>query len=195
MKEILLKFRREIFSGFTFVFSGLLHQNSTFEEQEIWKISTDFGAECDCELSERTTHLISNRIDTEKALESLERGIPTVKSEWIYESCRRWERIDFNEFQLEIKGPGRSRIDKKRSIADLDESDALPLFLDEAELEEIQKELNDLEEEEEDFSEESDTSQGGQGLGYNEEVEFSEGELSDYLNCSTEEDDDAVAGN
>lgn len=32
VKEILAQVKSEIFSGFSFVFSGLLHQHTTFEE-------------------------------------------------------------------------------------------------------------------------------------------------------------------
>lgn len=127
----------------------MLNQHSAFEEQEIWKLSTEFGAECEYELSDRTTHLISNRVDTEKALESRERGIPAVKPDWIYSSCQRWERLDWKEFELKIV----KTYSKKRSLADLandedEETDVIESeipFLNEEDLEEIQKELEDLE--------------------------------------------------
>lgn len=186
VKDILVSVRREIFSGCSFVFSGLLHQKSSFEDQEIWKMAVDFGAECEYEINDRTTHLISNRIDTEKALESKERGIPAVRPEWIYESCRKWEKLDWKEFQLEISGMRRNL---KRSAADLeaeedvDDADdmvGVPI-LDEAELEEIQRELADLEDDEEEDSDSDSTLDNNNGSSY-EDAELSDGDFSDLLN-------------
>lgn len=195
VKEILSKYKKEIFSNFSFVFSGIFHQNQLMEEQEIWKLSREFGAECEYELSDKTTHLISNRIDTEKALESRERGIPAVRPEWIYESCRRWERMEeWKEYQLEVKVP--SSRSKKRVVADIEDSgeedDAeddsedkkrnnftLPI-LDEADLEEIQKELEDLD---------SDSEQTVNSTKSFLEAELSDGDFSDLLNnCSDDEE-------
>jgi RNA polymerase II subunit A-like phosphatase len=126
--------------------------------------------------------LISNRIDTEKALESRERGILAVKPEWIYECCRKWERLDWNEFKLSISGTRR----QKRSAAELEETEfeefveEIPTFepiLDEAELEEIEKELLDLESEEEDDEDDDDSGEEG--------AELSDGDFSDLLNYSS----------
>jgi len=135
-----------------------------FFRQEIWKISRDFGADCEYELSDKTSHLISNRIDTEKALESQERGIPAVKPDWIYECCRKWERLEWDSFKLMITGTIRRN---KRSATELEESEfeedeqikeisTLEPILDEAELEEIEKELLDLEGD-------SEEGEGGEG--------------------------------
>jgi hypothetical protein len=224
VKEILEKKRREIFSGFSFVFSGLLHQNSNFEEQEIWRLSKDFGGDCEYELSDKTTHLISNRIDTEKALESHERGIPAVKPDWIYESCRKWERLDWKLFKLTINGTKRRN---KRSATefecqeqgeegqegqegqkgeegqegegeegeDFNEILKFEPILNEAELEEIQKELLDLEEGSESTSGDSESTGGviGESEGMNDSkyssVELSDGEFSDLLNYSSNSED------
>lgn len=208
VKEILEQVKSEIFSGFSFVFSGLLHQNSIFEEQEIWKLSKDFGAECEYELSDKTTHLISNRVDTEKALESQERGIPAVKVGWIYECCRKWERLDWKMFKLTITGSKRKN---KRTATELEQDDQIDEIskfepiLDEAELEEIQKELLDLEEDidSDDEGDEDDSDSDSEGDDcddgdYNiiavsvsnqkrdySSAELSDGDFSDLLNYSS----------
>lgn len=176
------------------MFSGIFHKNLTFEEQEIWKLSREFGAECEYELSDTTTHLISNRIDTEKALESRERGIPAVKPEWIYECCRRWERVDYKEFRLEIVG----RAGKKRSLADLEaeaegeeeeeeeeeEGEISGVFepiLDEDDLEEIQRELEDLEDSEDGHGREDRDFEDDSFI----DAELSDEDFSDLLNSSS----------
>jgi hypothetical protein len=244
VKEILEKKRREIFSGFSFVFSGLLHQNSNFEEQEIWRLSKDFGGDCEYELSDKTTHLISNRIDTEKALESHKRGIPAVKPDWIYESCRKWERLDWKLFKLTIngtkrrnkrsatefecqeqgeegqegeegeeekgeegEGEGEEEEEEEGEAEDFNEILKFEPILNEAELEEIQKELLDLEEGSESTSGDSESTGNestsgdsestsgviGESEGMNDSkyssVELSDGEFSDLLNYSSNSED------
>ena len=192
VKEILLSVKGEIFSDCCFVFSGLLHQRSSFEEQEIWKLAREFGADCEYEIDDRTTHLISSRIDTEKALESKERGIPAVRPEWIYESCKKWGRLPCDAFELEISGKRRKAM--KRSAADLEESESdcevdskeiiyngEPI-LDEEDLEEIQRELADL-----DDSSEDGSAHGSDTEDY-EDAELSDGDFSDLLKYSSNDD-------
>lgn len=164
--------------------------------QEIWKLSRDFGADCEYELSDKTTHLISNRIDTEKALESRERGIPAVKPDWIYECCRKWERLDWSQFKISISGTRR----QKRSATELEGAEfedfvgEIPDFkpiLDEAELEEIEKELLDLESEDisdDDSQDESENDNNFDSIA-EEGAELSDGDFSDLLNSSANEEE------
>lgn len=165
-------------------------------------------------MSEKTSHLISNRIDTEKALESQERGIPAVKPDWIYECCRKWERLEWKSFKLLITG-GKKR--NKRSAADLEECEGdeqieeistFEPILDEAELEEIEKELLDLEEDSEgsedredrsDDSTDSNSTNSYEAItntdvhdnphtteeNYHSGAELSDGDFSDLLNYSS----------
>lgn len=197
VKDILLSVKREIFGGCCFVFSGLLHQKSSFEEQEIWKLAKEFGADCEYEIDDRTTHLISNRVDTEKSLESKERGIPAVRPEWIYESCKRWERLMIEEYELEIIGTRRKPL--KRSASHLEEDDVgadadadvvynkQQPILDENDLEEIEKELADLEDED---SDDSSKDYKYQTEIVYQDAELSDGDFSDLLNYSSTDDHD-----
>ena len=151
-------------------------------------MAVDFGAECEYEINDRTTHLISNRIDTEKALESKERGIPAVRPEWIYESCRKWEKLDWKEFQLEISGMRRNL---KRSAADLeaeedvDDTDdmvGVPI-LDEAELKKFNGNsltLKTTKKKTEDSDSDDSTLENNNGSSY-EDAELSDGDFSDLL--------------
>lgn len=143
-------------------------------------------------MSDKTTHLISNRIDTEKALESRERGIPAVKPDWIFECCRKWERLDWSNFKLSISGSRR----QKRSATELESEefeenknedviDGITTFepiLDEAELEEIEKELLDLEDE--DISDD-DECENDSNDPAEEGAELSDDDFSDLLNYSS----------
>lgn len=202
VKEILFSVKREIFSGCCFVFSGLLHQKSSVEDQEIWKLAKEFGADCEYEIDDKTTHLISNRVDTEKALESKERGIFAVKPEWIYESCKRWEKLNFEDFKLEIPGNRTKSNHLKRSATELDEDDDEELnefeneivyetILNETDFEEIQKELADLEEDS--SNDESLQSKNNLETCDYLDAELSDGDFSDLLNedegenCSEED--------
>lgn len=143
-------------------------------------------------MSDDTTHLITNRVDTEKALESQERNIPAVKPDWIFECCRKWERLDWVPFKLKISGTRRKS--QKRSATELQEDEEEvteiyeafpPILLDRSELEDIQKELDDLEESENDFSE-SDDDEEEKEQGYSE-ADLSEGDFSDILDESDDE--------
>lgn len=174
--------------------------------QEIWKLSQDFGAKCEYELSDATSHLISNRIDTEKALESQERGVPAVRPEWIYDCARKWERIDILSYKLEISGKRRRTMTQKRSASDFedlneldDQSGDLGPILDQTELEEIQRELEDLEDGSSDSEGDVDGTSNGISDSDNStdstdhksdysEAELSEEDFSDLLNDSSEND-------
>ena len=141
-------------------------------------------------------------MDTEKALESHERGIPAIKPEWIYECCRKWEKLDWNPFKLMIK----QRNTLKRSAAELDEEEeegndgnvieeiaTFEPILDEAELEEIEKELLDLEDsdggsdcDDDDCNDDDDGDVNSltSNTGYSG-AELSDGDFSDLLNYSS----------
>lgn len=146
-------------------------------------------------MNDETTHLISNRIDTEKALESQERGIAAVRPEWIYECARKWQRVDLLPFKLEI-----SRKRRKRNYTETeDESnnnnyesfalDENQIILNEADLEEIQRELADLEDEDENDSSTIGSSSNSSSesnideLSDDEEDDFSD--LLDYSSSSS----------
>lgn len=208
VKDILLSVKREIFSGCCFVFSGLLHQQSSFEEQEIWKLAREFGARCEYEIDDQTTHLISTRVDTEKALESKERGIPAVGPEWIYESCKKWEKLACEAFELEISGTRRlkrsaSHFENDSEDSEEDVVEDRQQILDEKDFEEIEKELADLEEDSDFSDDDSDSGSRNNSLGPEsqsqseaqsipgeyQDAELSDGDFSDLLNYSSNDDD------
>ena len=64
--------------------------------------------------------MISNRIDTEKALQAQELEIPVVKPEWIYECFKNWKRVDWSIYKLEIVGK-RRRNENKRSFDEIED--------------------------------------------------------------------------
>ena len=133
-------------------------------------------------------------MDTEKALESQERNIPAVKPDWIFECCRKWERVDWIPFRLKISGSRRKS--QKRSAAELQEAEdqeeneiyneypSIPILLDRSELDEIRKELQDLEESDNDTSETNDEGENGDDYS---EADLSEGDFSDILDGSDDE--------
>lgn len=148
--------------------SLLIFEFLYFYRQYIWKLCTEFGAVCENEIGPQTTHLISNRDDTEKVLEAAESGIPVIKPDWVYESIRSWKQLDQEGYRVISKGmskPNR-RFSQKRRLeeafddeADLDDGKeiiASPVVFDASELEEINKELEELEGEEEEEEEDYD---------------------------------------
>jgi hypothetical protein len=124
--------------------------------QYIWRLCSDFGAVCELEIGDETTHLISNRVDTEKVLEAEEAGIPIIKPEWIYGSVRNWKILEQDPFRINPKKPSkphRTRSQKRRLDEAFENEDDLlapPIIFDASELDEINKELKELDDDDDD---------------------------------------------
>lgn len=134
--------------------------------------------------------MISNRVDTEKALESQDRGIPAVRPEWIYECCRKWQLIEVQPFVLQILGKRRKRnytetVENDEDFEnekDFSYDDNEKVILNANDLEEIQRELADLDDESDDETENESVNE----LESNSEIDSDEEEdFSDLLNYSS----------
>lgn len=164
VKTILTKMKQDIFTGISMVFSGILSKNTSYEEQMIWRVSREFGAVCEEEITDRTTHLITSRNDTEKVLEAVAVGnIKIINSDWIFNSIRRWKRENEENYRIEIiqtqnvESYNNVKRSKKRKLLLLEEeveeedgfdeevTGEFETLLDANDFNEINKELEDLE--------------------------------------------------
>lgn len=137
--------------------------------------------------------MISNRVDTEKALESQDRGIPAVRPEWIYECCRKWQLIEVQPFVLQILGKRRKRnftetVENDEDFEnekDFSYDDNEKVILNANDLEEIQRELADLDDESDESDDETENESVNE-LDSNSEIDSDEEEdFSDLLNYSS----------
>lgn len=64
-----------------------------------WKLAGQYGAVCEADLTEATTHIVSHRNDTSKVLCALERGLEIVRPEWISQCVFLWERLAESGFR------------------------------------------------------------------------------------------------
>lgn len=93
LKVILDKHKTALFQGCSLVFSGLTPTNVKIEDSHFWKLSQQYGAVCELDVTHKTTHVITYRCDTSKVLCATERGIKVVTPEWILQSVYKWERL------------------------------------------------------------------------------------------------------
>lgn len=94
VKQILNAIKSTVFSGLSFVFSGIFKVGTNPAESQYWKLAQQFGAECHLEINESTTHLITHRNDTDKVIDAIQRDITVVSPDWILKSVFNWHRQD-----------------------------------------------------------------------------------------------------
>lgn len=99
IKDILDGLKRELFSGVGMVFSGLAPRQTRMEDTHWWRLAQQFGAKCEPDLTNDTTHVISYRSDTSKVLCGLQRGMHVVTPDWISQSIFSWDRLPETNFK------------------------------------------------------------------------------------------------
>lgn len=165
VKDILDGLKHTVLSGCNLVFSGLAPVSTPMQETHFWKIAEQFGAFCELEISDLTTHVISYRCDTSKVLCAFKRGLQVVTPDWIMQSAFGWERLPEENFHLAnppkdldgyiVKIPIRSDSIRENVQAEPEAIPALNL-----ELADFNKEIDDmLEESDEEESSSSESEQ------------------------------------
>ncbi|KAJ2467407.1 CTD phosphatase Fcp1 [Coemansia sp. RSA 2322] len=106
--QLLARNRRQILGGITIVFTAAFPINQGApppHKNDLWQWAQSFGARCELEINERTTHVVAGKPGTEKVhaarrlrgnrSNANERGPPiVVKTNWLLESIGRWERLN-----------------------------------------------------------------------------------------------------
>ena len=146
IKELIKDRRAKVLAGTSLVFSGAYPLGISPSHTELWRLSVLFGAACSVEISpSSTTHLISFRVDTQKAVQARSLGIMIVTPQWLFACFRAWQKIDLHPFILaapqdleldDALGLELDNISSSENASDDDKSDS-----DDALAEELERDL------------------------------------------------------
>ncbi|KAJ2326100.1 CTD phosphatase Fcp1, partial [Coemansia sp. RSA 2681] len=107
--QLLASKRRQVLSGTTIVFTAAFPINQGApppHKSDLWQWAQSFGARCELEVNERTTHVVAGKPGTEKvhfarrmrsssSANASGRCPPiVVKTNWLLDSIGRWESLD-----------------------------------------------------------------------------------------------------
>ncbi|KAJ2816198.1 CTD phosphatase Fcp1, partial [Coemansia sp. 'formosensis'] len=105
--QLLASKRRQVLSGVTIVFTAAFPINQGApppHKNDLWQWAKSFGAQCELEVNEYTTHVVAGKPGTEKVHSARRmRGnngtggrLPpiVVKTNWLLDSIGRWESLD-----------------------------------------------------------------------------------------------------
>ncbi|KAJ2865447.1 CTD phosphatase Fcp1 [Coemansia aciculifera] len=107
--QLLASKRRQVLSGVTIVFTAAFPINQGApppHKNDLWQWAQSFGARCELEINERTTHVVAGKPGTEKVHSARRmrgnngantggRSPPiVVKTNWLLDSIGRWESLD-----------------------------------------------------------------------------------------------------
>ena len=101
MQDILEERRKVVISGVHVVFSRVFPLNVKPEEQPLWILAENFGANCSSEITSHTTHVVGTSKATAKVREALKRGgIHAVTPHWLECSMLFWRRANEKNFTI-----------------------------------------------------------------------------------------------
>ncbi|KAJ2847913.1 CTD phosphatase Fcp1, partial [Coemansia brasiliensis] len=100
--------KQRVLEGVTLVFSGVFPIDPGApppQQTELWWRAQSFGARCELEITDQTTHVVAGRIGTEKVNAARRRhrestspeqaSLPIiVKPKWLQDSLYEWKRMD-----------------------------------------------------------------------------------------------------
>lgn len=106
VKNLFGKVRKQLFEDCRFVFSSMIPIGVDPATTLIWEICELFGAKCEPEVDETTTHVISARDTTKKiriARELASSGQPLfiVTPRWIFDCIVKWKKVEETSYLLE----------------------------------------------------------------------------------------------
>ncbi|CAG8536878.1 12645_t:CDS:10 [Ambispora gerdemannii] len=91
-----------VLQGVKLVFTHVIPTKQPKESSDIWNLALSFGAQCFETISDEITHLVAGERGTDKIKEALSRGnIQIVRTEWLIESIKNWERQPEEPYLLE----------------------------------------------------------------------------------------------
>jgi BRCT domain type II-containing protein len=80
--KILPRIKQRVLEGVYLVFSGVFPLGRDPSNHELWISAAMFGAVCQSEINELTTHVIATKVGTVKVNKAIERKLWIVKPEW-----------------------------------------------------------------------------------------------------------------
>ncbi|KAJ2450517.1 CTD phosphatase Fcp1 [Coemansia sp. RSA 2336] len=151
LAHILTREKQRVLEGVVLVFSGVFPIDSGApppQQTELWWRAQSFGARCELEVTDQTTHVVAGRVGTEKVnaarrrhrgSKSPEASLPIiVKPKWLQDSIYEWKRMDetmylwfdedkdavsrLRDLQLHDKPAGKKRKSKDSGISATDAS-------------------------------------------------------------------------
>ncbi|KAI9505277.1 hypothetical protein BX070DRAFT_189002, partial [Coemansia spiralis] len=105
--QILSRIKSRVLGGVTIVFTAIFRINAGAippQQSDLWIWAQNFGARCELEVTDRTTHVVAGKPGTEKAHAARRMANKgktnggsspiVVKEEWLLHSIYRWEWLD-----------------------------------------------------------------------------------------------------
>ncbi|PIL27260.1 hypothetical protein GSI_10405 [Ganoderma sinense ZZ0214-1] len=101
VRTIIPRIRMDTLAGVHILFTGVIPLDQRPHTAEIWKTATAFGAQCHTELSNKVTHVVTNKDSTQK-VDAARRcsGIHIVWLNWLTDSLALWRRQDETPYLL-----------------------------------------------------------------------------------------------
>lgn len=107
--DLLQEEKESVFDGLHICFSGMLNNLKKPEEQYIWKKAKEFGAICHDKLDPEVTHLVVDKIGSEKYLQAQKTPwVFIVHSSWFFNSIEDFKKkseMDYLMYKEGVKLP------------------------------------------------------------------------------------------
>ncbi|KAJ9114501.1 hypothetical protein QFC20_001374 [Naganishia adeliensis] len=101
VRHIIPHMQRKVLRGCVICFSGIIPLQQPPQENEYWILATMFGARCTRRLSSDVTHLVTGQTDTQKVAEALRKpGVKVVWRDWLKHSLDMWHRQPEEPYQI-----------------------------------------------------------------------------------------------
>ncbi|KAJ2157169.1 CTD phosphatase Fcp1 [Coemansia sp. RSA 552] len=97
LARILTESKQRVLAGCTIVFTAVFSiapGSPPPQQTEPWRRAQMFGATCELEISDRTTHVVAGKPGTEKVMQARRKKLVVVKTNWFLDSTVRWKRLD-----------------------------------------------------------------------------------------------------
>ena len=104
IKSILNTLKLEVLSDCKIAFSGIIPLDKEPKEDPLWKLAESFGATCQTQVNESTTHLIASVYGTKKTQYARRRQIPILHRAWLDLSTSCWHPLPEAPFTLDNIG-------------------------------------------------------------------------------------------
>ncbi|CCH60826.1 hypothetical protein TBLA_0D03260 [Henningerozyma blattae CBS 6284] len=107
IQTLMPRLKFSVFSGYNFVFSGLIPLGTDIRRADIVLWTNMFGANSTADIDENTTHVITKTAGTYKArlAKAFNPEIKVVHPDWIFECLVSWKRMPEKPYELIIEQP------------------------------------------------------------------------------------------
>jgi RNA polymerase II subunit A-like phosphatase len=94
VKSIISDMKREVLAGCRVVFSGFYPRETDPRKTQLGRLAETFGAVCQTDITQDTTHLIAKKNHTDKVKTAHAHQITIVTEHWLYASANQWKRAE-----------------------------------------------------------------------------------------------------